>query len=69
MNLAVILIASDINLLRIDKSEEDKRKIFVFEDSEKLQLLIEAYWNKTLRLEPTRLFDELKNLKSRIYES
>jgi hypothetical protein len=43
------------------------RGTFVFEDTNELQVLVKAFWNKQLKVEPTDLFDALKMIKNRLY--
>lgn len=51
----------------LDKS--DTRKIvFVFRREAGLDELVQAFWNKSLTVEPRAYFDAIKAIKSRIYE-
>jgi hypothetical protein len=45
-----------------------KQVTFYFEDSPQLKKIIKDYWKGTLRIEPTKFFDDLSKLKSRLYE-
>ena len=65
ITLAATLVASDFNVEV--KHGDGNRCNFLFEDSPELQEAIRAYWNQSLELEATKLFNALKNLKARIY--
>jgi len=51
----------------IDKSNR-RRAFFLFQKSEELDRLLAAFWNRTLKVEPRAYFDQLKALKTRLYE-
>jgi hypothetical protein len=50
----------------LDKTNPSRTE-FIFKSDEKLNELIESYWQKKLAIEPQALFTQLKYLKSRIY--
>jgi len=54
-------------ILSIDKSNPRKAS-FIFKSDEKLQLLIQAYWAGTVRVNPQVYFNQLRVIKSRLYE-
>lgn len=51
----------------LDKTNP-RRAYFVFKKSRELDELLEAFWNRTLTVEPRAYFDQLKALKTRLYE-
>lgn len=68
MGTAVILSYFDFPLIRIEQDpEKPQRKLFVFENSQKLQDLINSYWNRKTEVEPQKYFMVLKDLKTRLY--
>lgn len=52
---------------KMDKTNP-RRSVFKFVDSEDLQAHIMAYWNKELRVEPVDYFNQIRVIKSLIYE-
>ncbi len=54
--------------VNLDKTNGNKKVLFVFEDSKKLQESVDKYWKRELLVEPRQYFDNLKALKARIYE-
>lgn len=54
-------------LLRIESN--GRQGIFVFEQTPKLLSTITKYFNGQLRLDPKRLFENLKALKSQVYSA
>ena len=51
----------------IDK-KNPKKVYFIFENSKKLNLLIENYWNAKIKVDPSVYFNQLRVIKSRIYD-
>lgn len=51
----------------IDKTAPQKA-IFLFKRDQKFDELIETYWKGGLRVEPQHYFNQLRNIKSRLYE-
>ncbi len=45
-----------------------RRAYFVFRKSKELDELLEAFWNRELKVESRAYFDQLKALKTRLYE-
>lgn len=54
-------------LLRIESN--GRQGIFILEQTPKLQDTITRYFNGQLRLDPKRLFENLKSLKSQAYSA
>lgn len=51
----------------IDRSNPHKA-LFLFKKDEGLDQLIEAYWRKELPIDVSTYFNQLKNVKARLYE-
>lgn len=51
----------------LDRSKPEKI-MFVIERDDKLDDLIQAFWSRSLSVEPLGYFESLKNIKSRIYQ-
>lgn len=53
----------------IDLDNSNLHKVFFcFEDSDNLRMKIKEYWDGTLRVEPKSYFQNIKLLKSRMYQ-
>jgi len=50
----------------VDKTHP-RRVLFVFKRNKSLDGIIESYWCEELKVEPQRFFNQLKNIKTRIY--
>lgn len=44
------------------------RSVFIFQSSDELQEMMNRYWHGELRVEPQAYFNQLKQIKARIYE-
>lgn len=68
IGLASVLLTLNFILESLDKANPRKVQ-FVFQKPTDASLdeAIQAYWNKTLRLEPQTLLTNLKLLKNRLY--
>lgn len=51
----------------MDKSNSEKI-VFVIKRNDGLDSLIQAFWSRSLRVDPLSYFESLKNIKSRIYQ-
>ncbi len=56
-----------VHLDSIDKTDR-RRAFFIFERNGELDGLLEAFWKGTLQVEPRAYFDQIKALKTRLYE-
>ena len=56
-----------VQLDSIDKTDR-RRAFFIFERNSELDGLLEAFWKGTLQVEPRAYFDQIKALKTRLYE-
>lgn len=50
----------------IDKNQ-NSRATFFFSNSKETLELVEAYWNRKAQVEPQNFFQQIKYLKTRIY--
>ncbi|MBI3591680.1 MAG: hypothetical protein HY094_09935 [Candidatus Melainabacteria bacterium] len=67
--LAVARITKKISLKRIEKDfNEHNKLLFVFDNSEKLQEITEAYWNHNLQVDALEIQNNTKLLKNRLKE-
>lgn len=51
----------------IDRTQNPHKAQFIFKKEEKLNELIELYWKCEIRVEPQAYFNQLKNIKARLY--
>ncbi|MBU6427098.1 hypothetical protein KGQ27_02550 [Patescibacteria group bacterium] len=56
-----------VRLDNIDKTDR-RRAFFIFERNSELDGLLESFWKGTLTVEPRAYFDQIKALKTRLYE-
>ncbi len=66
LNLATTLTTLRYKLIELDRTNR-KRVGFVFEYNQKVEQSITDYWNDEIKLPAQTLFNNQKNLKSRIY--
>jgi hypothetical protein len=45
------------------------RAIFIFKRSKKLDALIQGFWTHTLQVDPLNYFNNLKEIKTRLYQT
>lgn len=67
-NLALATVISITFPIVQIKNKDTGKAIFVFDYSTELTQLVETYWKKELRVEPQEYFDQLRTIKSRLYE-
>ena len=51
----------------LDKTNP-RRVLFIFKNSKQIEKLVDSYQRNELEVEPLSFFNQLKNIKSRIYE-
>ena len=56
-------------LLSIENNSTTNRSSFVFERHEGLDDLVQQYWQNTLKVSPQMYAAQLRNVKTRMYES
>lgn len=66
IGLIASLLSSGFELLAIDKTNRSKAR-FVMHRTEGIDAAIESYWNSRLQVDARALFENLKNLKNRLY--
>lgn len=66
LTLATTLLLHSFTLIDIDRTNP-RRAVFLFEDSNQLQDVVNDFWNSKLSVEPHSFADKTKWLKSRIY--
>lgn len=66
LHISAVLVALGHKLDRIEKSPSG-RATFFFQESPSLTESLQEYWNLELRLNPQKIFDSLKFLKTRLY--
>ena len=68
-DLGLVVVASlSFPIEVIDRDPKDAPRVsFLFKKTPALQGLIQAYWNGQLSCEPQELLNQLKKIKSRIY--
>jgi len=64
--IAATLLSLDTPLESIEKDSTGK-STFTFPRQGKLDQILEAFWDKTLQIEPNLLWESIRFLKSRIY--
>lgn len=64
---AASIITSGVRLTRLDRAADSRRVYFVFADKKLADIVSRGYFNDSLKLNPRRLFDNAKFLKSRLY--
>lgn len=64
--LAAYLLTESCRLISLDKANP-RRAVFVFEESEKRQLLTEKFLSHEVRVEPHKFFSSQKDLKQMLY--
>lgn len=65
-DLGSCLLSLNQNLERIDFSEPE-RYVFMFERTDRLDEIIQAFWARRLSIEPLNLFANQRMLKTRIH--
>lgn len=60
-------IALYFPLEAIDKTQNQYKAQFLFKRDRSLDKLVEAYWRGELKVEPQTYFNQLKNIKARLY--
>lgn len=68
LGLATVLITFGYELLELDRSNPKKVR-FVFRQEKNIERTAEDYFNNKISLPALTLFNNLKNLKNRIYSN
>ena len=65
--IAATLVCYGYRISRIEPSVDGSpRKVFVIDADKKLAKVIEKYWTKKLKVEPTTFFYAVRNIKSMV---
>lgn len=66
LNISAVLIAVGHRLDHIERAPSG-RAAFLFEETSSLRESLQKYWSLELKLNPQKIFDSLKFLKTRLY--
>lgn len=64
--LCATLVALGFNLDSLDKTNPQKT-FFVFNRTPELEISVQSFWDKQIKIEPISFFEAQRFLKSRIY--
>lgn len=64
--LAALLVNQDQALVSLDRTDE-RRALFVFNNSPAVIAIAAGYWNGSILVEPRTYFEAIKFIKSRLY--
>lgn len=65
--LASALVSHGFPITGIEKTQYGGRSSFIFNRTDKLDEVIQAYWADKLTVNPKAYFDVLKHIKTRLY--
>lgn len=66
LGLAATLVTTGFSIVSIDRSNPS-RVVFIFKDNPDIQANIDSFWAGRLRLPADQLLNNMRTLKSRIY--
>ena len=66
LQLATTLVTADFPVFSLEKEGQDKVH-FIFEKSDGLEKAVDQYWRDELSLNPRRLFNDYRDLKTRLH--
>lgn len=66
--IATVLLHKDCRFLGLDRSSDPKRVVFLFEDSEKLQRILQEYWRDDLLCRAQSLLADFKRAKHILFD-
>lgn len=65
--LVATLLCMQIKLIEIRPSKDDATRMeFIFNKDQMIEKLVAGYWGGSLRIEPKHLWNQIRELKSRI---
>jgi hypothetical protein len=67
MALASALATSGFSIVGIERVDSRGKASFVFNRTNNIDTVIQAYWSDQLKVNPKAYFDALKHLKTRLY--
>jgi len=65
--LATTLAVLGFQIKKYQKSPQTRRVSFVFVQTKELEKTIESFWEGQLLVEPSRIFEVMKRIKTRLY--
>lgn len=65
--LATTLVVLGYPIKKYQRSPETGRVNFVFVQTKELEKTIESFWEGQLLVEPSRIFEVMKRIKTRLY--
>lgn len=68
LNLATTLVTLEYKLEKLDKTDPKKVR-FVFREEKDIEQTAIKFWNNEITLPALSLFNNLKNLKNRLYSN
>ena len=68
LNISAVLVASDFPPDRIERQKNGK-VLFFFKSCPAVKKIVENYWKQEIKLNPQKIFDGLKFIKTRIYSN
>lgn len=66
-DLNVSAVLSYFGFTVIDVTKVERQATFSFEDNDRIQQVVDKYWQGSLNVEPLKYNSHLKNLKTRIF--
>lgn len=67
LSLASALITEGFIITAIERTQYSNKSNFIFNRTDKLDEIVQAFWADKLSVNPKLYFDALKHLKTRIY--
>lgn len=67
LSLIAMLQVFGYQIEKIERNNSEK-VIFAIQQDDKLSELVQAFWSRSLKVEPLQYFESLKVVKSRIYQ-
>jgi len=64
----IAILSLSFPIEAVDKANPSKVE-FYFKRNSELEKLVESYWRRVLQVEPQAFFNQIKGIKSRIYEN
>ncbi len=67
LSLVAVLQLQDYRIEMMDRSNPQKI-VFIIKQDDVLNELIQAFWSRSLKVEPLAYFESIKSIKARIYQ-
>lgn len=65
--LATTLVVLGHSIKRYSKNPQSRRVSFIFYQTKELEVAVESFWEGQLLVEPTKIFEAMKRIKTRLY--